>query len=64
MRDFFDSPSMVIGRGSNLLFTQDYQGTILVNMLMGREVIDQEKEYIYISCGSGEGRHELVMRAV
>ena len=34
MVDFFHIQSIILGRGSNVLFTQDYHGIVLINMIM------------------------------
>lgn len=51
---------LVLGGGSNMLFSQHYDGTILHNQIMGSEY-SQDRDYHYVTAGSGESWHRLVM---
>lgn len=60
-----DEPLLVIGGGSNLLLTQDYQGTVLHSAIKGIDVtLDPDGEHVYLRCGSGEVFDEMVSYAV
>ena len=60
-----DEPLLVIGGGSNLLLTQDYQGTVLHSAIKGIEAtLDPDGEHVYLRCGSGEVFDEMVSYAV
>jgi UDP-N-acetylmuramate dehydrogenase len=47
------NPLLVIGGGSNLLFTSDFKGTILRPEMVGIRIERQDKEYVTISAGAG-----------
>ena len=47
-----DFPTLVIGEGSNLLFTQNYPATILHSAIKGIETTSCS-EGILVRCGSG-----------
>lgn len=47
------NPRFILGGGSNLLFTQDYHGTILHPEIGGIEVEEKNDEYAIISAGAG-----------
>ena len=47
------NPGFILGGGSNLLFTQDYHGTILHPEIGGIEVEEKNYEYAIISAGAG-----------
>lgn len=49
-----DEDILHIGGGSNLLFTGDYNGTILHSIIKGVEVTDETDEYVLVRVGSGE----------
>ena len=51
---------LVLGGGSNLLFVGDYTGVVLKNEIMGKEIVKENDEYVYLKCGSGENWHTLV----
>ena len=55
----FQKPFYVLGEGTNLLFTCDFQGTIFVNRLKGKQVWQDEHAW-YFQVSSGENWHELV----
>ena len=55
---------MILGGGSNLLFTGDYQGVIIRNALKGIEIVKEEGDHIYIKAMGGEKWHDLVMYCV
>ncbi|MDQ3072564.1 MAG: UDP-N-acetylmuramate dehydrogenase [Bacteroidota bacterium] len=51
---------LVLGGGSNILFTQDFDGLVVLNRLKGLEIISETDEFAIIRAGSGEVWHELV----
>lgn len=55
---------MVIGGGSNILFTRDYDGTVIVNRIKGVEKIKEDIDHVWIKAGSGEIWHDLVIWCV
>ncbi|MCX8142968.1 MAG: UDP-N-acetylmuramate dehydrogenase [Bacteroidia bacterium] len=62
--DTLSQNSLVLGGGSNVLFTKDYDGIILKNELKGREIIDESEEEILLNIKGGENWHSVVMWAV
>lgn len=69
-QDIFDfllkdlHPFMILGGGSNVLFTSDYKGTVLLNRIKGIEVVDEDHQSLLVSAGSGEVWHNFVMWSV
>ncbi|MEI8594153.1 UDP-N-acetylmuramate dehydrogenase [Photobacterium sp. Hal280] len=51
--------ALVIGQGSNLLFCEDYNGTVILNRIMGIEVDETDFAY-HLHVGAGENWHQLV----
>lgn len=45
---------LIIGKGSNLLFTKDFEGTIIQMQNKGFEVIDQNTKFVWIKAAAGE----------
>jgi len=55
---------LIIGWWSNIVFTQDFDGLVIVNNIKGRTIIKELNNSIIISLWSGESRHDTVMRSV
>ncbi|WP_133272785.1 UDP-N-acetylmuramate dehydrogenase [Hymenobacter radiodurans] len=57
---------LVLGGGSNLLFTQDFNGVVLKNEIAGLEIIDQEEDTdtALVRAGAGESWHGMVQYAL
>ncbi len=53
-------PFLHIGEGSNLLFTHDYDGTILHSAIRGRELLEEDADNVLLRVGAGENWDELV----
>ncbi len=53
-------PLLVLGGGSNILFTGDFPGYVLHNDIRGIEVIHEDEEYVLVRTGAGEVWHEFV----
>ena len=49
-----DEKIIILGGGSNILFTKDFDGSILYNNILGKEIIKETKNNIYIKFGAGE----------
>lgn len=47
------APVLTIGGGSNLLFMNDFHGTLLHSVIKGIEIVDNKEEYVLIQVGSG-----------
>lgn len=55
---------LILGGGSNILFTKDYAGLVIHNALKGIEVIDQNNDHVTVKVASGEIWHEFVLHAI
>ncbi|MGD8780983.1 MAG: UDP-N-acetylmuramate dehydrogenase [Ignavibacteria bacterium] len=51
---------LVIGDGSNILFTKDYNGIVVKNNIKGIEVLNETGEHVFVQCGAGEIWDDLV----
>ena len=61
---FKDLRLLILGGGSNILFTKDFDGLVILNNIKGKEIIDQTQQSIFLKIGAGENWHELVMYTV
>ena len=57
-------PFFILGGGSNMLLTQDLNATVLYNKIVGKEIVKENKNYIYVKIGGGENWHDTVQWAV
>ena len=65
MLDDEDLPLLIIGGGSNLLLTGDYQGTVLHSGIKGIcETHDELQACVMLTCGSGETWDDVVAYCV
>lgn len=58
---FHDQQRLVLGGGSNILFTRDFDGLILHNRMQGIRVTGEDDETVTVKAASGENWHSLVM---
>jgi UDP-N-acetylmuramate dehydrogenase len=54
-------PLFVLGGGSNVLFTRDFEGLVLKNDIMGRAVIENGPDMVRVRAGGGEDWHKFVL---
>ena len=57
-------PILILGGGSNILFTQDFDGIVLLNSIKGISVVDENENEIILEVGAGENWHEFVLYCV
>ena len=52
---------LILGGGSNILFTDNFNGLVLKNEIKGIEKINEDNEFVYIKAGAGENWHRFVL---
>lgn len=52
---------LVLGGGSNLLFTKDFDGVVLQNGIKGIKIVSENEDYALVKAGGGEVWHEFVL---
>jgi UDP-N-acetylmuramate dehydrogenase len=55
---------LILGGGSNILFTKDFDGIVLKNNISGIEKIKEDENHIYIKAGAGVNWHSFVMYCI
>jgi UDP-N-acetylmuramate dehydrogenase len=55
---------MILGGGSNVLFTKNYDGLILKNELIGIEKVKDDDAFVYLKAGGGVVWHDFVMYCI
>lgn len=56
----FHQPFLIIGEGSNMLFTKDFEGTVIRLATKGMEIINEDDEYLYVRVAGGESWSDFV----
>lgn len=60
----FHHPYLIIGEGSNMLFTKDFEGTIIRLATKGMEIINEDDEHVYVRVAGGENWSDFVRFAI
>ena len=55
---------LILGGGSNVLFTHNFDGIVLKNNIKGIEFVKEDDEHVYIKAGAGENWHQFVLHCV
>lgn len=55
---------LILGGGSNLLFTTDFDGLVMKNDIMGIEKLKEDEDHIQVRVGAGENWHEFVLHCI
>ena len=58
------NPVLILGGGSNILFTRDYEGLVFKNNLKGIKLVKETETEVWIQAASGEIWHDLVLYCV
>jgi UDP-N-acetylmuramate dehydrogenase len=61
---FREHRHLVLGGGSNVLLTGDFDGLVVKNEIQGISVVTEDDAYVRLNVGSGENWHRLVMHCV
>ncbi|MFA5095469.1 MAG: UDP-N-acetylmuramate dehydrogenase [Candidatus Paceibacterota bacterium] len=62
--EFKNSEKLFLGGGSNILFTKNFDGIVVLNKLKGIEIINETPENVFIKSMGGEMWHALVIFTV
>ena len=55
---------LILGGGSNILFSKNYDGLILKNGILGINIISETNNHVEIEVGAGENWHEFVLWSI
>ncbi len=58
---FSTQARLILGGGANILFTKNYKWLVVKISLLGKKVIKEKWNKIYIKVGAGENWHDFVM---
>jgi UDP-N-acetylmuramate dehydrogenase len=60
----FKTNRLILGGGSNILLTKDFDGLVLYNNLKGIDLVKENNTYVFLKVAAGEIWHELVVYAI
>jgi UDP-N-acetylmuramate dehydrogenase len=58
------TPTLILGGGSNILFTKNFDGLVLKNEIKGIQTIEEDEKSITLAVGAGENWHEFVLHTI
>lgn len=61
---FRQNKILILGGGSNMLLTQNFDGLVVKNELVGVQIIEEKEDSITLKVGAGENWHSFVMFCV
>ena len=59
-----DHPILILGGGSNILLTIDFNGLVLKNDIQGFRTVEETEEHVIVEVGAGMNWHEFVMTCI
>jgi UDP-N-acetylmuramate dehydrogenase len=57
-------PWLIIGQGSNILFTDNYKGLVIRPEIKGISIVKEDEEYVWVKASAGESWDDFVVFAV
>ncbi|WP_138993556.1 UDP-N-acetylmuramate dehydrogenase [Larkinella sp. C7] len=62
--EFLAAPKLILGGGSNLLFTRDFEGLVIKMSIQGIKVVREDASHVFVKAGAGVNWHQLVLFCV
>ena len=56
--------TLILGGGSNILFTKDYDGLVLKNEIKGIKQSSEDEDHVWLKIGAGENWHQTVLHCI
>jgi UDP-N-acetylmuramate dehydrogenase len=63
-KQFGKADKLILGGGSNILFTKDFDGIVIKNNFRGIEVLSENAEHVFVRVGAGENWHSFVLHCI
>jgi UDP-N-acetylmuramate dehydrogenase len=61
---FLMTKRLILGGGSNVLFTKDFAGVVIKVAMKGIKKIKENEDFVWIKANSGESWHDLVLYTI
>jgi UDP-N-acetylmuramate dehydrogenase len=55
---------LILGGGSNILFTRDFDGLVIKNSITGIQVLREDDAHVWVRAGAGEPWHAFVLHCI
>jgi len=62
--EFQEMPNLILGGGSNILFTGDFEGLVAKVDLEGIEKVNEDDQHVWIKGQAGENWHQFVLYCI
>jgi UDP-N-acetylmuramate dehydrogenase len=62
--DYQSTERLILGGGSNMLLTKDFEGLVIKIAIKGFEVVNENEDNIWLKVGAGVVWHDLVLQCV
>jgi len=62
--EFINSNKIILGGGSNVLFSENFDGLVIKNNLKGIFIIEESDKHVWLKAMSGENWHDLVLYSI
>lgn len=59
-----DKNKLILGEGSNILFTQNFKGLVIQNKITGIEHLGEDGDHVWLKVGAGENWHQFVLHCI
>ena len=59
-----ENQKLILGGGSNILFTKNFDGIVLKNELKGIELLKEDENYYYVKAFAGVAWHDFVLHCI
>ncbi len=63
-RDLTKEKFLMLGGGSNILFTKNFEGLLIKNEIVGIDVVNEDNHHIWLRVGAGMIWHEFVLYCI
>jgi UDP-N-acetylmuramate dehydrogenase len=60
-KQYINNEKLVLGGGSNILFTQNFDGIVILNNILGKSLVKEDADFFYVKAGAGELWHDFVI---
>ena len=64
LEELIQPSTLILGGGSNILFTKNFDGLVLKNELKGIALLKEDEEYYYVKAAAGEAWQDLVLYCI